>query len=192
MGTEGADERRVRQLLAARGVSYTPRPAAAAQERARDWLDDILDERPGTSPAPAPRLPDWRMGEAADLRGDDPDCPDRPVAADEPAGERRWDWSRLRHWPFARPACGACLALLPVLGGQSAALAWGHVLTQARTEAGVGAAYVLAAVGLVIGAVWVHNRRSWLAWSLLTCAFVGGLDMARLADIVTFTTGAAK
>jgi hypothetical protein len=160
----GADERRIRRALDERGVSYAPQPP----QRERDWLDDLMDEPAAPRPA------------------------SQPGAEEKPAGERRWDWSRLRHWPYARPACGACAALMPWYRGQSAALAWGHVLTQARAEAGVGAAYVVAAVGLGVGVLWVGRRRSWFAWALLTCAFVGLVDMARLSDIVTFTTGASQ
>lgn len=137
-------------------------------QRQRDWLDDLMDE----PPAPPPR--------AAQL------------VEEEPAGDQRWDWHRLRSWPYARPACGACAALIPWYRGQSLATWWGSTLTSARTEAGVGAAWVIAAVGLIIGAVWVHNRRSWIAWALATSAFIGTVAMAHPSDIVTFITGASQ
>lgn len=68
----GADEVRARRnlLRALNGVRTAPAPG-------RDWLDDILDEKPAPAPAAAPRLPDWRKGEIADLTP--------PPVADEPA-----------------------------------------------------------------------------------------------------------
>jgi hypothetical protein len=112
MGTEGADERRVRQLLTARGVSYAPQqPPPPAAGRDRDWLDDILDEtRP---PAAAPRLPDWRTGQTADLRGPDPDRPDKPTkhaprpAVDDDQDEDDEDgWDDVPDEPAKPPATG--------------------------------------------------------------------------------------
>ncbi|SEO83878.1 hypothetical protein [Actinacidiphila rubida] len=161
------DEMRIRGQLRER-IDGAPVPPPRRQ---RDWLDDLWDTD-DTKPPAAERAPE-------------------PVEQ-QPAGEPRWDWTRLRRWPLARPVCGACLALLPFLQGQSLATSWGGILTQARTEAGVGAAWVIAAVGLAIGAMWVHNRRSWIAWTLLTSAFVGTVAMANPSDIVTFITGASQ
>jgi hypothetical protein len=66
------------------------------------------------------------------------------------------------------------------------------VLTQARTEAGVGAAWVIATVGMAVGAVWVHRRRTWPAYGALTCAFVGTVAMASPFDIIQFVTGVTR
>lgn len=170
----GADEHRIRRALDERGVSYAPQPPAPP-ERPRDWLDDVFDEDTAQT-EPRPPAP--------------PTPPDKPAAAD--AGEPRWDWQRLRHWPYARPATGAAVALIPWYRGQSAALTWGHVLELARAQASVGGAYVIAAIGLGVGAIWVHRRRSFIGWALLTCAFIGGIDMGRLYDLVQFTTGVVK
>lgn len=78
---QGADERRIRHLLAARGVGYAPqKPPPVA-----GWWDDLYDDahddhhRPDRPPRAAPRLPDWRRGQTADLRGPDPDRPDEPA-----------------------------------------------------------------------------------------------------------------
>src|SRR5690242_14188529 len=101
------DELRIRGQLRAH-IDGAPMPPPV---RPRDWLDDLMDEPAAPRPA------------------------SQPTVEEKPAGERRWDWSRLRHWPYARLTCGACAALIPWYRDRSAALAWGHVLTQARAEA---------------------------------------------------------
>lgn len=143
-------------------IDGTPAPAPT---RTRDWLDDLWDDTPPTPAKPARVEP-------------------------EPAGESRWDWRRLLHWPYARPCCGATAALLPLFHGQSAALGWGDALHQARVQAGVGPAWIIAAVAFGTSAVIVHRRRGWISYSLLTCAFVGTVAMASPLDLVRFTTGA--
>jgi hypothetical protein len=76
----GADERRARLNLI-RALNGGP----AVSPRPRDWLDDILDDRPTPAGPPpvAPRLPDWRKGETADLSGPAVERPEQP--APEPA-----------------------------------------------------------------------------------------------------------
>lgn len=88
----GADERRARALLirALNGTATSTAPVAPA-ERARDWLDDILDAPPAPAPAAAPRLPDWRKGETADLSGQHPDRPDTLDIAEPDEDEDRWE-----------------------------------------------------------------------------------------------------
>ncbi len=170
----GADERRIRNALDARGVSYAPQPPAGARER--DWLDDLWADKPHT-PQPA-ALP--------------PDPPGPPPGTATATGEPAWEWRRLLHWPYARPAIGGAVALIPWFAGYSAATKWGAVLSQARTEAGVGAAWCIAGVGFAVTAVLVHRRRTWVVYSLLTCAFIGTVAMASPFDIVTFFTGVHK
>ena len=160
------DELRIRGRLREH-IDGAPAPAPA---RARDWLDDLWDDAPPVPATPAAAKPE----------------------APEPVGEQRWDWRRLLHWPYARPCCGATAALLPLFHGQSAALGWGDVLHQARVQAGVGPAWIIAGVSLTVGAVWVHRRHSWPAWCALTCAFIGTVAMASPFDIVTFITGAHR
>lgn len=169
----GEDERRIRHALDAAGVGYAPQPPANA--RTRDWLDDLWDD------APTPEVPP---------PGPPPPSRAAPPAADD--GERRWDLSRLLRWPYARPSVGAVVALVPWFGGYSPATWWGSVLTQARTEAGVGAAWVIAAVGFGVSAVLVNRRRTWPAYGLLTCAFVGTVAMAHPYDIIQFVTGVTR
>lgn len=163
------DELRIRGRLREH-IDGTPAPAPTPT-RTRDWLDDLWDDTPPT-PTPA-----------------------KPMAAKpepEPAGEPRWDWRRLLHWPYARPCCGATAALLPLFHGQSAALGWGDALHQARVQAGIGPAWIIATVAFGTAAVIVHRRRGWISYGLLTCAFVGTVAMASPYDIVTFITGAHR
>lgn len=145
--------------------------------RPRDWLDDLWDQdepRPVTAASP-PRPPD----------------PPKATTRDTP-GEPRWDWRRLLHWPYARLTCGACTALIPLHNGQSAALAWGSVLRQARTQAGVGPAWIIAGAGFAVAVVLVGRRRSWWTYGLLTCAFIGIVAMASPWDLIHLITGATK
>lgn len=164
----GADEVRARRNLI-RALDG----GAPASARARDWFDDYVDATETKAPPPG-----------------SPPEPATAQAADD--GEPRWDWRRLLSWPYARPAVGACVALIPWFGAYSLATKWGAVLTQARTEAGVGAAWVIATVGLTVGAVWVHRRRTWPAYTLLTCAFIGAVAMASPFDIIQFVTGVTR
>lgn len=169
--TPGADERRARHnLLRALDGGAPTTPA-----RARDWLDDLWDDAP----------PEPRPESVAPPPGPPP--PKRTARDDDQ--EPQWDWRRLLHWPYVRPAVGAVVALIPWFGGYSAATKWGSILSQARTEAGIGAAWVIAAVGFGTAAVIVNRRRGWPSYGLLTCAFIGTVAMASPFDIVTFFTG---
>lgn len=171
----GADELRARRLLIdAINRTHTAPDPEPAGERPRDWFDEYVDAT--TQPkAPPPGPP-----------------PDRTTAqaADEP--EPNWDFRRLLHWPYARLTIGAVAALIPWYAGYSAATKWGAILSQARAEAGTGAAYVIAGVVLGVTAVLVHRRRAWWAWVLLAIAFVGTIAMARPYDIVQFVTGVTR
>lgn len=166
----GADERRIRAALDARGVGYAPQPPAPTM-REQDWLDDFFAATTQTRPP------------------DPPKNPPPAVAAGE--GEPRWDWRRLLHWPYARLCCGATTALIPWYDGYSTATGWGHVLASCRTEATTGAAYVIASVGLTIAAVVTHQRR-WYGWLLLTSAFIGTVYMASPLDVIHLITGAPQ
>jgi hypothetical protein len=161
----GRDELLVQAQLRAR-IDGTPPPP-----RARDWFDDYLDAT--TRPAEPPQPPDKP-----------------PAAATDTPGEPRWDWHRLLRWPYARHITGACVALIPVQDGYSAATGWGNALQQARAQAGVGAAWTIASTGLLVGAIWVNRRRSWFGWCLLTSAFIGTVAMASPLDIVRLVSGA--
>jgi hypothetical protein len=82
----GADERRARLnlLRALDGARPVPPPP-----RTRDWLDDIIDDREPPAPARpvAPRLPDWRKRETADLIPPAESLPE-PVAVAGTVGEQ--------------------------------------------------------------------------------------------------------
>lgn len=110
---QGADERRIRHLLAARGVGYAPqKPPPVA-----GWWDDLYDDAhddhhsPDRPPRAAPRLPDWRRGQTVDLRGPDPDEPQdslKEPAADLDAktdGDEPDNWEDVpdTHDPAAHP-----------------------------------------------------------------------------------------
>lgn len=88
----GADEVRTRRNLLRVLDGERPAPAPAG-ERARDWLDDILDEKPTPAPPVAPRLPDWRKGETADFTppptpdSEQPAEPPQPETAQDPQGQ---------------------------------------------------------------------------------------------------------
>jgi hypothetical protein len=170
----GADERRIRHQLRTRGVGYAPQPSAAPA-RPRDWLDDYMDAE---DPVPRTAVPP-----------PEPPPPPKTVARDHDGGEPRWDWRRLLHWPAARFACGACTALATLFHGESAATGWGSVLRQARDQAGVGPAWVIAGVGAAVAAV-ILCRRAWYSYALLTCAFIGTVAMASPLDLVRLVTGA--
>lgn len=165
-----ADERRARLNLL-RALD------GGAPTRERDWLDDLWDDRAESKPDPDPPGP--------------PPPATRPAPAADDEGPR-WDLRRLLHWPYARPTVGACAALVPWFGAYSPATWWGSVLTQARAEAGVGAAWVIAGAGLTVAALLVHRRRTWPAYGALTCAFVGTVAMASPYDIVQFFTGVSR
>lgn len=170
----GADERRARVHLIR--ALHGDRPHPGAPTRERDWLDELWDDNPQPKPDPPGPPP--------------PDRPAPPATADD--DEPHWDLRRLLHWPYARPTTGAAAALIPWYAGQSAATRWGAVLTQARTEAGIGAAWVIAGLGLTVTAFLVHRRRGWPSYALLVCAFVGTVAMAHPYDIVTFFTGVTR
>lgn len=113
MSGQGADERRIAQLLRARGVgpdATLPPPPPPPD----DWWDRLYDDRQARPDGPrpaAPRLPDWRKGKLADLRGPDPDSPDTPAKptrkpdADEPEDDVEPDgeWADLDDEPEAAP-----------------------------------------------------------------------------------------
>lgn len=162
------DELRLRAALRAH-IDGTPPPV-----RERDWLDDLMDAEPAPRTAP-PAPPE----------------PPKTTTRDE-AGEPRWDWRRLFHWPYARLCCGAALALIPLDHGYSAATGWGSALRDCRAQAGVGAAWVLAGTGLIVAAVLVHRRRTWWTYTLLTTAFIGTIAMASPWDLVQLVTGVSK
>ncbi|MEZ7005034.1 hypothetical protein [Streptomyces sp. AD55] len=101
---------------------------------------------------------------------------------------RAWDWlgEHLITW---RMAIAILAALVPWINGRSPVGAWAHTLSEARAEAGVLAAYLIAAVALV--AAWVFDRRTGRAVPrfLLVTASLGALGVVDWWDPILALTG---
>lgn len=112
-----------------------------------------------------------------------------PVPAPEPEPEPRWwerAWARLATW---RMALALLAALTPWLGGQSPVGAWSATVHQARTEAGVLAAYVIA--GVAVAAAWALDRHTGRAVPrfLLVTAALGSFGVLHWWDPIRMLTG---
>ncbi|MEU6535534.1 hypothetical protein [Streptomyces sp. NPDC047000] len=109
----------------------------------------------------------------------DPEPEPRP-----PLWARLWD--ALVTW---RNLVAILLALLPWAGGRSPVGVWAHTLHQARTEAGIPAAYVIAAVALT--AAWALDKRTGRAVPrfLLVTAALGSVGALGWLDAITLMTG---
>jgi hypothetical protein len=89
----GADEVRARRNLRLAVGAFDALPAPPTS----GWWDELYDtthddhHRPETPPPPAPRLGNWRKGEAVDLRGNRPD----DASADSTKGESAVDEEQL-------------------------------------------------------------------------------------------------
>ncbi|MEU6279751.1 hypothetical protein [Streptomyces sp. NPDC047028] len=109
-------------------------------------------------------------------------------------GPRWWQqaWDRLVTW---RMLAAILAALTPWAGGRSPVGIWAHTLHQARTEAGVLAAYVMA--GVAITAAWAIDHHSSppgqpsraLPRFLLVTALLGALGVLSWADPILALTG---
>lgn len=209
------DERRARYLLARLGA----RPFGHSQDAPKrtPMTDDcrpITPTRviPAGAPLPA-RAPD--PGEAPPWRTPPPPPPPvippaapwpppapppgpievrvtvdlAPIPEPEPEPEpglwaRLWDW--LVTW---RMISAILAALLPWAAGQSPVGIWSHTVHQARAEAGVGAAYVIAAVALA--AAWGLDRHTgrWVPRALLVTASLGAFGVLHWYDPILLITG---
>ncbi|MFF8910187.1 hypothetical protein [Streptomyces olivaceoviridis] len=113
------------------------------------------------------------------------------LVAPEPEPERPPRlWERLWDWLFTRRMIAAILAaLVPWAGGRSPVGIWAHTVHQARTEAGILAAYVIATVA--IAAAWGLDRHTGRAVSrfLLVTALLGSLGVFDWFDPITALTG---
>ncbi len=107
---------------------------------------------------------------------------------DPDPGPSLWErlWDRLVTW---RMAVAILAALLPWAGGQSPVGIWSHTVHQARTEAGIGAAYVIA--GVAIAASWGLDRHTGrvLPRFLLVTALLGSLGVLHWYDPILLLTG---
>ncbi|MFE9684158.1 hypothetical protein [Streptomyces sp. NPDC006285] len=210
----GPDERRVRYLLARLGV----RPLGHTDHLKDPSVSDkpIIPSRiiPSGAPLPA-RSP--QPGEAPPWRTPPPAPPAPPavppsdpwptppppgplevrVLVDlavpaEPEPEPRWWerlWDRIVTW---RMTCAILAALLPWAGGQSPVGAWSRTVHQARTEAGIGAAYVIA--GVAVAAAFVLDRRTGriVPRFLLVTATLGALGVLNWWDPFLLLTGVTR
>lgn len=164
-----------------------PLPARApAPDELPPWRTPPPPPPPPVTPAPVPRPPDPDPGPMVVrpvheivLTSPDPD----PVP-----GPRWWHqvWDRLFTW---RMLAAILAALTPWAGGRSPVGIWAHTLHQARTEAGIGAAYVIAAVAL--SATWALDRHTGrvIPRFLLVTALLGGLGVLSWADPILALTG---
>jgi hypothetical protein len=83
-------------------------------------------------------------------------------------------------------------ALAPWAGGQSPVGLWSHTVHQARTEASIGAAYVIA--GVAIAATWGLDRHTGRALPrfLLVTASLGAFGVLHWWDPILLLTGVAS
>ncbi|WAL93975.1 hypothetical protein [Streptomyces sp. Je 1-369] len=111
-----------------------------------------------------------------------------PVPVEPEPSRWQWLWNWLRPW---QSLAAAGIALLPVFDGYSLATGWGAALHDARTTASVGAAYVLAGVG--IGAALLLDRTGRLLHrALLVTSMVGALGVMDWWDPFLFLTGVSR
>ncbi|MEU5094930.1 hypothetical protein [Streptomyces sp. NPDC020996] len=112
-----------------------------------------------------------------------------PAPIPEPEPTPSWwarIWDRIATW---RMAGALVAALTPWAGGHSPVGIWSHTVHQARTEASVGGAYVIAAVA--VGAAWALDRRTGRAVPrfLLVTASLGALGVLHWWDPILMLTG---
>lgn len=110
---------------------------------------------------------------------------------DPPLWARAWDWL-WEHLVTWRMLAAILAALLPWLNGHSPVSLWAGAVHQARTEAGVLAAYVIAAVAFTVA--WVLDRRTGRALPrfLLVTACLGALGVFDWWDPILLITGVHK
>ncbi|MFF9312169.1 hypothetical protein ACF1BS_14785 [Streptomyces sp. NPDC014748] len=101
---------------------------------------------------------------------------------------RLWDWlwGRLFTWRMLVAILGA---LTPWIDGQSPVGLWSHAVHQARTEGGVGGAYVIA--GVALAAAWTLDRRTGRAVPrfLLVTTSLGAVGVINWWDPFLLLTG---
>ncbi|MFI1371327.1 hypothetical protein ACH4UY_04855 [Streptomyces longwoodensis] len=143
-------------------------------------------------PPPAPAAPPWP--------GPPPPPPGPievrvtlvPVPLPEPDPEPHW-WERLWDRLFTWRMVGALVAALtPWAGGNSPAGIWSHTVRQARTEASIGAAYVIASVA--IAAAWALDRHTGrvIPRFLLVTAILGASGAVAWWDPFQMLTGVTR
>lgn len=210
MTSQGADELRARHYLRRAGA----RPFGHAHDTPqRTPMTDrpITPTRiiPAGAPLPARppepgEAPPWRMPPPAPPAAPPPWpgppppplgplevhitlVPPAPVPEPEPEpGLWARLWDRITTW---RMAVALLAALTPWAGGQSPVGVWSHTVHQARTEAGIGAAYVIATVAVL--AAWALDRHTGrvVPRFLLVTASLGALGVLHWWDPFLLLTG---
>ncbi|MFI1728201.1 hypothetical protein ACH40E_02960 [Streptomyces acidicola] len=113
------------------------------------------------------------------------------VAPESEPEPRLWErlWDRLVTW---RMVVALLAALLPWAAGQSPVGVWSHTVHQARTEAGIGAAYVIACVA--VAGTWALDRYSgrFVPRFLFITAALGAFGVLHWYDPITLLTGVSR
>ncbi|MEU0634344.1 hypothetical protein [Streptomyces sp. NPDC005989] len=145
---------------------------------------------PPRSPEPG-EVPPWRATPAPPT----PPAPPVPPPAAPPAVPPT-RWERFTAWVgrFGRPwqICGALtLALLPIPGtGDSVATMWASAVSEARSEAGQAAGYVLACTPLVFSLLRIYYGGGTIRrLMLLAVSGVGLAGAIHFYDPITWITG---
>lgn len=204
----GPDERRMRHLLARLGA----RPIGHPIDRTAMTEQPITPTRiiPAGAPLPArpphPReTPPW-WSPPPPPPPPPPPVPIPPdpgemvvrhvheillVTPEEEPAPRWWErlWDALITW---RMLAAILAALVPWANGRSPVGIWGHTVHQARAEASVGAAYVIA--GVAATAAWALDRHTGRAVPrfLLVTTLIGGLGVLNWFDPITLFTGVSR
>ncbi|MEU9149181.1 hypothetical protein AB0D59_01175 [Streptomyces sp. NPDC048417] len=211
----GPDERRVRYLLARLGarplghshhrtITMTehpitptriipagkPLPARAPEPgEVPPWRTPPPPPPPAVPPTPVPFLiqPDPQPPRVVEVRH----VHEVLLVAPEEPTPRLWErvWDTVATW---RMLLAVLAALTPWAYGRSPVGIWAHTLHQARAEAGVPAAYVIA--GVALAAAWGLDRHTGKAVPrfLLVTALLGGLGVLNWFDPFTLLTGVTR
>lgn len=213
MTSEGADELRVRHYLRRLGA----RPLGHGHGHQEPTMSIPEPRRPVTPtrviPAGAPlpprapepgEAPPWRTPPPPPVVTSPPPAVPPPpppaeivhrhvhevvlVSVEEERPPRLWErlYDALVTW---RMLVALLTALVPWAGGRSPVGIWSGTVHEARTEAGILAAYIIAIAA--IAATWVLDRRTGRAVprALLVTALLGALGVLHWWDPFQFLTG---
>ncbi|MFE1192903.1 hypothetical protein ACFW6E_08895 [Streptomyces olivaceoviridis] len=210
MTPQGADELRIRaylRRLGARPFGHQE-PTVSIPEPRRPVTPTRVIPAGAPLPARAPEpgeAPPWRTPPppppvtAAPVPPVPPPPPPAEVVVhhvheivlappEEERPPRLWErlWDALVTW---RMLAALLAALLPWAGGRSPVGIWAHTVHQARTEAGIPAAYVIAAVA--VAAAWGLDRHTGrvVPRFLLVVALLGAPGVLDWYDALTLLTG---
>lgn len=130
-------------------------------------------------PAPAPDPGPIEVRVTVDLIGPQPEP--------EPEG-RDWSWLTCRIRPWASIISGV-IVLGPWFGGTSIVSAWSMTTREARTEAGILPAYIIAGTALALTFLADDRHPRWWTRAALVVALIGGTGAIGWYDPVQFLTG---